>query len=187
MNQAAGAPQEKHSQLVNIFARSNIVLGVMGVFVLLVLMLLFKNGGAADELLATLQSPELQLQIPKSAADSMRHIEGYLAASLALNVVQLVASYALLKRRNWARLFWVAVMVVTVIWCIAGLFSPMDVSKYLPADLNQAPPETQAELKAMLASAKIYGYALSLAFAALFSWLAWRFCSQDIRREFQAK
>lgn len=185
MNHAAGESHEQHSHLVNLFAWTNIVLGIAGVLVLLLLMLVFRNGGAADQLLASL--PELQQQASQAAAAAPHLSRAVLAASLALNVVLVYASYALLKRRNWARLFWVAALSLTVVWCIAGLFSPTDVSQLLPSDLNQAPPEMQEQIRALLPLVQASAYLISLALAALCAWLAWRFCAPDIRREFQAK
>ncbi len=183
MNQA-GAPQAQHSHLVNIFAWTNLVLGIAGALLLLLLMLAFKEGGAADQLLASL--PELQQQVSQAGASAPPISRAALGASLALNLLVTYASYALLKRRNWARLFWIAVMSLVVVWCIAGLFFPMDVSR-LSRELNQVPPELQEEIKALLPLVSVSAYVISLALAALCAWLVWRFRAPDIRREFQAK
>ncbi len=183
MNQA-GEHQEKHSHLVNLFAWTNIVLGIMGALVLLLLLLALKDTGAVDQLLATL--PELQQQVSQAAASVPPVSRAALGASLALNLAVVYASYALLKRRNWARLFWIALMSVVVIWCLAGLFSPMDVSR-LSQELNQVPPEMREEMAALLPLVKFSAYVISLVLAALCAWLVRRFCAADIRREFQAK
>jgi hypothetical protein len=180
------SPRESRSQLITLFAWFNIVLCGLSVFACLGMMLLFKTLLPADQMMAVMQSPEIQKIVPASAMFALRHIQAILAASLALSAVMFIASYALLKRRNWARLFWVVMMGLMVVWFMAGLFFQPDISSFLPPELNNAPPEIQAQLRAMIETARISGYALSIVQAVLFVWVIWRFCSQDIRMEFQA-
>ncbi len=184
MNQAATPPAEKRSQLITIFAWINIVLGLLGALVIVLMMLLFRFAVPMDELMAVIQRPDAQ-QVPQSLVYALTHIQLLLVASLAITIVTLVASYALLKRRNWARLFWIVTMSLIVVWCIAGIFYQPDVSQYLPPELAHSPPEMQAQMKAMLATVRIYGIVLSLVQAGVFGWAVWRFCSADIRREFK--
>jgi hypothetical protein len=185
MNTAATPPAEKRSQLITIFAWINIVLAILGALVIVLMMLLFRFAVPMDDLMAMLQRPEMQQQAPHALVYTLSHIQALLGAALAFSILTLIASHALLKRRNWARLFWIVTMSLVVVWCIAGIFFQPDVAQFMPPELNRAPPEVQAQMKAMIATVKIYGIILSLVQAGVFGWAVWRFCSADIRSEFK--
>lgn len=185
MNNATHPPQAKRSELVTIFAWLNIGVCALSVLVLLALMALFATVVPTNDMLAAMHSPEWRDVIPPSAEFAMRHIQAVFGAFLALSVVTLIASFALLKRKNWARLFWIGTMALIVVWCIGGLFYQPDMSSFMPGGLANTPPEVQAQMKSMMATMNIYGYVMSVVQAGIFSWAIWRFCSRDIRSEFQ--
>lgn len=182
MNNATNSPR---SELVTIVAWMNMVLCGLSALACAALMALFATLVPMDEILSAIQTTEGQQGIPASALFAISHIQALLGISLGLSLVMLFASFALLKRKNWARLFWIACMAVIVVWCVVGLFFPPDLASLMPSELSAAPPETQAQIQQTMMTVKIWGYVVSIVQAALFSWLIWRFVSPDIRQEFK--
>ncbi len=185
MNDAVTPPPPKHSELVTIVAWMNIAFCGLSALASAGLMVLFATLFPMDEIRNAIQTMEGQQAIPASMEFALSHIQALLGLSLALSLVMLVASFALLRRKNWARLFWIVCMAVLVVWSIAGLFVQPDLSWLIPSNLSAVPPEIQAQLQQTVETAKLGGYVVSIVQAALLSWLIWRFVSPDIREEFK--
>lgn len=106
-----------------------------------------------------------------------------LLAFLVLCAVTLAASIGLLLRRNWARLLFVALLVVAIVWNVVGavlmvLFFTA-ITQRIPAGV--APPEgfqTFAVIAGAMNVLFVFG------FLALFGWIAKRLLSAEVRKEF---
>jgi hypothetical protein len=59
----------------------------------------------------------------------MSHLNFYFAVLFAIFVITFVSSIGLVKRRNWARLAFVGLMALGVLWNIPALFSPFATHK----------------------------------------------------------
>lgn len=114
------------------------------------------------------------------------HLQWFAAASVALSMLTLVASIALLKRKNWARIFFIVMMILGVVGNLAGavlpywivsLMPPLDAS--MPAEMRQG---FDLFLKAIIAVMII----ISITFAVLFGWVAKALMSERVRNEFSS-
>jgi hypothetical protein len=91
----------------------------------------------------------------------MSHLNFYFAVLFAICVITFVSSIGLVRRRGWARLTFVGLMVLGVLWNIPALFSPLAVHKV---------------------------YILySLALILLFAWIGWRLASPKTAAEFTSE
>lgn len=187
MNNTTPPQQPKRSELVTITAWLNIALCGLSALVSAGLMALFATLVPVDEIMAAIHAGDGQQIIPPHAEFAITHIQALLGLALGVSLVMVVASFALLRRKNWARLFWIACFAVIAVWSIAGLFYQPDLSWFTGSSLAAVPPEIQAQLQQTIETAKIGGYVVSIVQAVLLSWLIWRFVSPDIREEFKAR
>ncbi len=185
MNNTITSPQPNRSELITIVAWMNMVVCGLSALASAGLMVLVATLVPMDVILNAIHTMEQQQAIPPSVGFAISHIQALLGFSLGVSVVMLVASFALLRRKNWARLFWIVCMAAVVVWCIGGLFFPPNLASLIPSELSAAPPEVQAQIQQTMTTVKIWGYVISVVQAALFSWLIWRFVSPDIRQEFK--
>ncbi|MCC8553962.1 hypothetical protein [Xanthomonas hortorum] len=101
-------------------------------------------------------------------------------------------SWALLQRREWARVGFVAVLLVTGLLNFGGLalIGPLfeGVQAMLPADVLHSPewPQLQARLQATRQLALLLTGAGVLAIGCIHAVLAWRLCTPTVRAEFAA-
>ncbi|MCC4600434.1 hypothetical protein [Xanthomonas melonis] len=99
-------------------------------------------------------------------------------------------SWALLHRREWARIGFVVVLVATGVLNFAGLalIGPLfdGVQAMLPAELlhSQEWPQLQARLQATRQIALVLAGLGALAIGGVHAALAWRLCTPAVRAEF---
>lgn len=101
-------------------------------------------------------------------------------------VTTLISSIGLLRRRNWARLVFVALLGLGVLYNVGAVFlqqsmmSSFDSS--FPANSGLGPDSQQ--FAHMFAAMKVMMFVFELGFAALFCWIIVKLRSAPIRAEF---
>jgi hypothetical protein len=110
--------------------------------------------------------------IPPAAAFAIRHLRQLIEAFLLLWLIALVASIGLLKRRNWARLVFIGLMALGIIWNLA--------SPILQLIVLRGMRSTMQIFSVIFALNVIY----ALAFCLLFGWIIVRLMSAKVRSEF---
>jgi len=126
------------------------------------------------------------------------HLPGY--ASLMFNHVQLifllvllvffatfVAAVGLLKRKNWARIGFIVLMSLGILWNLAGLILMF----YFLGTSADMPPDAKSQAFAeQFNTMRNVMFAFNLVFVggfvALFGWIIKRLASAETRREFSA-
>lgn len=123
-------------------------------------------------------------RLPGFVSFMMRNMRLFFLFFLLVCVGSLASSIGLLLRQNWARIAFSALMILGVVWNVAGVVLSFAFVSWLPA----LPPGTPSDWadnwnyvsKAILAVNLI----ITLAFAVLFAWIAKKLMSADIRAEF---
>ena len=132
-----------------------------------------------------LRRAEQSQDIPAFAIFMFDHFRLLFAGFLVLSAVTLISAIGLLKRKNWARLTFVGIMGLGVVWNVIGavlpffMFSSFTMPDGAPADVRE---QQELVLKVMMA----FSIGMAVAFGALFIWIIKRLGSDDIRREFVA-
>ncbi|MCS3902117.1 cell division protein FtsX [Methylohalomonas lacus] len=122
-----------------------------------------------------LSAEQLQQMAPN--AFTARHIGTLFLCLLLLAVVTLTAAIALLKRRNWGRRLFVALMGLVIVWNIASLLLQQQSARE-PATGTLARQDFASGLD-------ILSLVLAVALSLLCGWIAWRLCRPAIVAEFQ--
>lgn len=116
----------------------------------------------------------------------LANAQWYLLAFIAAGVAMLIASIGLLRRRNWARLLFIALLVLRVIVLVGGivlqqwmLASMFDFERTLHPNAQE-----EAALQGMTAVVRIFSAIFTIGFIALYGWIIHRLRSRAIVAEF---
>lgn len=125
-------------------------------------------------------------EVPELALSMFRHMPLISVAVLLLSALSLAASIGLLRRRNWARLVFMAMMVLGIAWNLLGLalqFAMMGHMRELMADV---PPDAP-DVGFLLVGIGLMSAVMALGFSAVFGWIFLRLRSPAVVAEFQAE
>lgn len=129
------------------------------------------------------------VSLPAMLQWGVDHAIGLSLLGVVLSLAMAWISWALLQRREWARLAFIAVLVVVALAnfaCIPLLDAALAMTT---ASLqHNGAGEIAAELDRsgapLLAAMKLVCWIGAIAIAAIHAWIAWRLCRPDLRAEF---
>lgn len=114
----------------------------------------------------------------------MAILHGILGFLLLLSIVMLASSIGLLKRKNWARVFFIVMLVIGIIWNLLGAIGQILITLLLHLGLHDAPPET-ANVASVFTVASVIGVVFAIGFCVLFGWIIKRLRTPAIVAEFK--
>ena len=106
---------------------------------------------------------------------------------LALSALFAWVSWHVLKRRDWARIAFVAFLLLGMAWQFGSMWlMPQMVEGIMSAQSAMLPPgqHMPGEMRGIMRVAMMMGSAVGLLIAALLGWVAWKFCTRRVREEF---
>ncbi len=121
-------------------------------------------------------------QIPVFANFIFNHFDLFFLAFLVASATTFITAIGLLKRKNWARIVFIVIMSLGIIWNILGLVLQFTMFNSMPefTGAQAAPPEFQNMMWIMIAASVIMVVAMS----ALFGFVIKKLNNKDIRVEF---
>ena len=165
----------------------NVVGGIFAAFsgfgslILLSQIIVFRTVFEQPEMQAALSKPLPGM--PDYVNFLFAHITLFMGAMLAVNLCLFASAIGLLLRKNWARLGFIAVLVLLIGWNLFGLGLQIMIFSSMGAHL---PEGADVHTFKMVMVAMSVGCAVfSLAFCALFAWIIKKLLSTDIVAEFQ--
>ena len=171
---------QAQSTFVTVLAWIFIALSGLGTFIALLQNIVINTVFPFEQMSSTLtQDPNT----PPMAIFMFEHLRLLFFAFLAVSTATLVVAIGLLRRRNWARLTFVAFLALSIVWNVAGLFLQHAMMGSMPP-LPKAPPEFAQDFQAMASRIFIVGVVMSVGFSVLYGWLIKRLLSPQIRAEF---
>jgi hypothetical protein len=109
---------------------------------------------------------------------------------LVLSAIFLWVSWAVLKRREWGRKGFIAVLVLGTLWQFACIFALPQFIEGMLAVQAGALPQGQTmppELEGFMTAAMLMGGVVAVVFAALHLWIVWKLCTPAVRAEFDPR
>ena len=91
----------------------------------------------------------------------------------------------LLKRKEWARLLFIALLGLSILGNIGGFFAQQSAFSYISA-MPEAPPEFHAQFERMATTMWVVSIAMAVGVSAVSGWLMWRLASAPVKAEFGA-
>ncbi len=177
--------RQGHSLFVTVLAWTTIVPSAFGLVVALmqnVIFAVFMSPGQFAQIVAML--PPGMETLGNVSYGTMRVA---LLAFLALSLTFLLTGIGLLKRRNWARVVFIAAVALGTLYGVATYFfmdATSDLSVLLPDTTIEGAGIDLAQVAAMM---RVTTTALTILFTAFNLWLIWRLVSPSIRQEFDRK
>lgn len=174
------------SSFVSVLAWIYIALSGFGTFVLVLQNIVFNTVFPFDQIHDAMAKTQREIALPAYVAWLFDHVRLFLAVSLGMTVLQLVSAIALLKRRNWARLVFIAIFALGILWNIVGIVLQQFMTAWMPTlpHGRNMPPDFEATMTAMLAFIRVVSALFAIAFTVLYVWLIRKLLSREIAAEF---
>ena len=143
-----------------------------------------------DQFNTMLQDSTAASQIPGPARFMFSHFQLIFLATFLLSLVMLIASLGLLRRRNWARLVFMGLLVFGIVYMIGGLFIQQSFMSSFNSSFRAAAPQDSVfqanadQFRSMFTAMRVFMVVFSLGIAGLFGWIAVKLSSAKIRAEF---
>jgi hypothetical protein len=185
MDNTSNQVQSARSSFVTVLAWVFIVLSGFTTLIAIAQNIMISTMFSADQMEAAMHAAKGKQDIPPIAEFMTSHFRLFFGAFLALSVVTLVSSIALLKRKNWARLMFICLMGLSIVWNIGGLFFQQAMFSSMPSPPTTAPPGFQAQFNSMAQTMMIFSAIMAIGFSILFAWIIKRLTSQKVRKEFE--
>jgi len=172
--------QKKRSSFVNLFAWISIVFSGFGILIGIMQNVMMQSMMKDANFEQALNQNE---NLPPLMKLMFENFELLVMGSLLITIVLFIASIGLLKRKNWARIFFIVFLMVGILWTVVGgvmQFSVMDsmmTASTLPQDV---PPEFQNMQNTM----KVVMGVMMVAIVGLHAYLIKRLHSDEIKQEF---
>jgi len=115
------------------------------------------------------------------------HMQWVFAGFLVLSLLGLTAAIGLLRRYEWARWLFVALMGLAIAYQVLGLALQSVMMPSFDMPLAHAPEGVAAGFRTMTIVIRIFSAVMALAFCGVFGWIIKRLLAADIRAEFRSR
>lgn len=174
----------ERSNFVTTLAWTFIILGGFSSLIAIAQNLMVHLVFPLDEMKAQMAAGPGAEHMPPFARFMMQYFEWIFGVFMLLSLATFVSAIGLLKRREWARLTFIGLMVLGVVWNLAGFFIQQLILTQMPIPPD-APLEVRQEFAGVQQIMTVVMAVFGLAFAGLFGWLAWRLRAPRIVAEFR--
>jgi len=134
----------------------------------------------------SINDPQFSKETPLMMKITFPNMRLIFLAFLIVSASTLVSAIGLLKRKNWARQVFIALMVIGIASNLGGLV----IQIYTIVEFAQPPPgATQETIKTssvanMMILMMLFSIIIAVGFSILFAWIIKRLLSEPIRNEF---
>jgi hypothetical protein len=142
-----------------------------------------------DQLNSALQD-STAVQFPAPARAIFSHFQLFVLAAFLLSLLMLISSIGLLRRRNWARLVFIGLLVLGIIYMLGGLFLQQSFMLSFNKSFRAAAPQDSLfranaqQFESLFTAMRVFMVAFSLGIAGVFGWIVARLASARVRAEF---
>lgn len=171
----------QRSNFINVLAWIFIVLGGFATFMSILQNIMIRTMFPKEQMAQAMQQAEKTEQMPAFANFMFSHFDLFLLFFLVVSATSLIAAIALLKRKNWARIIFIVLMILGILWNVGGLVLQFTMFSSMPEMASKgAPPEFEKMMLIM----KIASVVMVIAVSTLFAWIIKKLTSAPIRDEF---
>jgi hypothetical protein len=123
--------------------------------------------------------------MPPAIAFMTAHMEWFFLATLLMSATTLVASIGLLKRLDWARWLFIAILGLGIAWQGVGLALQATMHSAMTGSMAGAPADFRDQFQTLFVLVMVVSAVFGLALAVLFGWIIQRLLSPAIAAEFR--
>jgi hypothetical protein len=116
-----------------------------------------------------------------------QHIKWFFVFFWTLSVSRLILAIGLLRRKNWARLGFIGLLVIGIVWNLSGIWLQEQMMSSFPKPTVHDPraADFHAGFETMMTIMRFAMAAFGIAVSVLFAWIIKRLVSRPVRAEFQ--
>lgn len=175
------------STFVTTLAWNSIVLGGFATFISLLQNIMFNVFFPLSDMQEIAQG-KASSQLPWIAKFMFANMRLFFGGFFVVSVATLIASVGLLRRRNWARLAFIGLMALGIIWNVGALLVQqlMFSSISFPGPRADGPREFSVDFETMATVIQVFSVVMTVALSALSGWILWRLTSKPIAAEFRS-
>lgn len=123
---------------------------------------------------------------PQFAKFMFQNVRLFFFAFFLVCITALTAAVGLLKRKNWARVLFIALMVGGILWCFGGVLMSIAMLSSMPLVEPNAPQAAREQFALMSKVIIGFNFVVAIGVTILFGWIIKRLRSREIRLEFSA-
>jgi len=142
-----------------------------------------------DQLNSALQD-STAAQLPAPARVMFSHFQLFFLVTFLLSLLMLISSIGLLRRHNWARLAFIGLLVLGIIYLLGGLFLQQSFMSSFNRSFSAAAPQDSLfranarQFESLFTAMRVFMIVFSLGIAGVFGWIVARLASAKVRTEF---
>jgi len=142
-----------------------------------------------DQLNSALQD-STAAQLPAPARMMFSHFQLFFLVTFLLSLLMLISSIGLLRRHNWARLAFIGLLVLGIIYLLGGLVLQQSFMSSFNRSFSAAAPQDSLfranaqHFESFVTAMRVFMIVFSLGIAGVFGWIVARLASAKVRTEF---
>ena len=142
-----------------------------------------------DQLNSALQD-STAAQLPAPARVIFSHFQLFFLVTFLLSLLMFISSIGLLRRHNWARLAFIGLLVLGIIYLLGGLFLQQSFMSSFNRSFSAAAPQDSLfranaqQFESFFTAMRVFMIVFSLGIAGVFGWIVARLASAKVRTEF---
>jgi len=169
------------SKFVTVVAWIFIVVAGFATFISILQNIMINLMFPIEKMTEALNEAEAQEHIPFLFRFLFSNIRIFFFGFLVISATTFVSAIGLLKRKNWARIIFIIILSLGILWNISGLFMQHLMFSSMPELPNQ---EGVNQFKVMMNIMRVFTLIMAIGISILFGWIIKKFTSQRIKAEF---
>ena len=178
MNDTGSPSSPDKSTFITILAWVSIVLAGSVTFVSILQNIMLNLMFPIEGMKESLNSPGAQENIPAFAEFILSNVRLFFFGFLVVSSTTLASAIGLLKRKNWARILFIIILVLGIIWNISAVI----MQQFMIPSMQDVPDDSQFAV--LMIAMRIFTLIMALGISLLFGWLIKKLLSSEIRGEF---
>ena len=172
----------KQSTFVTVVAWIFIALSGFGTAISILQNILVQTVFRSPEVSQAVQTPPPGT--PPFAAFMTAHFQWFFLAFLLVSAFMLASSIGLLKRRNWARLSFIGLLSLAILWQIGGLALQFSMISSMRQQFSAAAVQGGPDMAPFFIGIAVVSVLFAVGFSVLFGWIIKRLLSPAVVAEF---
>jgi hypothetical protein len=173
--------KENKSLFINVLAWIFIVIGGFATFISILQNITIHMMFSEETMNTSMSNTGQADHIPAFAKFMFNNFELIFLLFMFFSLAILSSAIALLKRKNWARIFFIVVMSLGIIWNISGLAIQFTIFNSLPEVSGESIPASFQNMMLIMKTASVI---MAIGLSILFGYIIKKLCSRQIRTEF---
>lgn len=138
----------------------------------------------SDEMQSSMHQTQNYQEMPTYAKFFFDSPQVIFGAFFVVCLLTLISAIGLLRRKNWARIVFIGLMGLGIVWNVVAAVFPIVMMSSFQSLPENTPSDYADSFQTMQNVIMIGSFIFAIAFAVLFGWIIKRLVSAEIRREF---